>query len=226
VKLFETSDSGVNVVTDEVLEKNITLASGADQEMVKTAAIKRAKDYVRAIGRIMLHSMAHEYFLPAKAMSPFFMTGEKCFYFIIITPLYRTNICPIVWMCYIVVVLFHGYDETYHRDDILRHVGLSITNAMFDIDGNETTRESFFAKTIPEQFIHSRKMLLGSLQDGLTIGGCSDAPSDIAMGCGLARDLFFSVPLEAIQKIHFSKSCISLEDLLKVIAPVYGDKGE
>ena len=124
--------------------------------------------------------------------------------------------------------MFHGYDETYDRDDILQHVGKSTSDELVDDDGKELTSKSFFANYIPDTFIHSRKMLLVSLQDGLTIGGCSspDAPSDIAMGCGLARDLFFSVPLEAIQKIHFSKSCISLEDLLKVIVPVYGDKGE
>ena len=133
-------------------------------------------------------------------------------------------------MCYIVVVIFHGYDETYHRDDILQHVGKLTSDKLLDDYGIELTPESFFAKYIPETFIHSRKMLLGSLQDGLTIGGCSSpdasAENDIAMGCGMARDLFFSVPLEAIQKIYFSKSCISLEDLLAVIVPKYGDAGE
>jgi hypothetical protein len=91
VKLFENTESGVDVVTDTVLEYYISRAmkrSGTDQERVKTAAIKKAKDYVRAIGRIMLHSMANNYFLPAKAMSPFFMTGEECFDFIIIHPCY------------------------------------------------------------------------------------------------------------------------------------------
>ena len=91
VKLFEFTPSGVNVVTDETLEYNtdrVAKKSGADG----SAAIKQAKDYVRAIGRIMLHYMAHAYILPAKAMPPFFMTGEECFDFIIITPLYRTNI--------------------------------------------------------------------------------------------------------------------------------------
>ncbi len=124
--------------------------------------------------------------------------------------------------------MFHGYDETYHRDDIVRHLGLSITDAFFDTDGNELTRESFFAK-IPETFIHSRKMLLGSLQDGLTIGGSSrnaSTANDPTMGCDMACDLFFSVPLEAIQKLFFSKSCIIVEDLLAIIVPVYGDAGE
>ncbi len=91
MKLFENTESGVDVVTDTVLEYYISRAmkrSGTDQERVKTAAIKKAKDYVRAIGRIMLHSMANNYFLPAKAMSPFFMTGEECFDFIIIHPCY------------------------------------------------------------------------------------------------------------------------------------------
>jgi hypothetical protein len=127
-------------------------------------------------------------------------------------------------MCYIVVVIFHGYNETYHRDDILQHIGKSFDDELLDDEAKKLSHESFFAEYVPERFIHSRKMLLGSLQDGLTIGGCSspEAPTDIATGCGLARDLFFSVPLEAIQKIYFSKPCISLEDILAVIVPKYG----
>ena len=46
------------------------------------------------------------------------------------------------------------------------------------------------------------------------------------MGCGIAREMFFNVPLEAIQKIYFSKSNLSVEDLLEVIVPIYGGPGE
>jgi hypothetical protein len=86
VKLFENTESGVNVMTDDVLENFVKVVkkSGAD----KSAVFKQAKDYVRAVGRIMLHSMAHKYILPAKAMSPFYMTGEEYFDFIIITNLF------------------------------------------------------------------------------------------------------------------------------------------
>lgn len=83
MKLFETTDSGVIVRTDELLEYSISRAamnSGATSEKekvkVKNAAIKQAKYYLRAIGRIILHFMANEYILPAKAIHPFFMTGE------------------------------------------------------------------------------------------------------------------------------------------------------
>ena len=126
------------------------------------------------------------------------------------------------------LVLFHGYDETYHRADILKHLGMSITDKLFDDEGNERTPESFFSKCIPENFIHSRKMLLGSLQDGLTIGGCSSNATTTALqdGCGMARDIFYAVPMQAIKKIYFSKMSITVEDLLAVIVPKYGDEGE
>ena len=98
VKLFQNTDSGVDVVTDDVLEHYISKAvksSCADLSAaaaVKRAkkdsadAVKQAKDYARAIGRIMLHSMANDYTLPAKAMSPFFMTGKESSSFIIMIP--------------------------------------------------------------------------------------------------------------------------------------------
>jgi len=89
VKLFETSDSGVTVVTDELLEHNISLAmkrSGEGDAEVKAAGFKRAKDYVRAIGRVMLNSMANKFIIPANALPPFFMTGTKSFDFIINSP--------------------------------------------------------------------------------------------------------------------------------------------
>ena len=62
VKLFETAHSGeiVVIVTDEVLEYNIAragLKSGTDQESMKTAAVKQAKDYIH----ILLHAMANNH---------------------------------------------------------------------------------------------------------------------------------------------------------------------
>ena len=42
----------------------------------------------------------------------------------------------------------------------------------------------------------------------------------------MARDMFYTVPMQAIQKIYFSKSSITLEDLLAVVVPKYGDEGE
>lgn len=127
-------------------------------------------------------------------------------------------------------MMLHGYDETYHRYDILQHIGHSITEKFTDDDGNKLTPELFFNEYIPATYIHSRKMLLGSLRDGLTIGGCSSldasTATDLEKGCGMAHNLFFAVPLEAINKIYFSKLTFNVEDLLAIIVPVYGDAGK
>ena len=233
MKLFETSDSGVTVLTDELLEFNISLAmkkSGVDEDKVKAAAVKQSKDYVRALGRIMLHSIANKYIIPAKAMPPFFMNGTKSFHFIINLPPYGIMVFfSLLWVS-VVLVMFRGYNKKYHRYDILHHIGHSINKDFLDGDGNKLTPELFFNEYIPATFIHSRKILLGSLRDGLTIGGCSslDAStvSDLAKGCGMAHNLFFTIPLEAINKIYFSKLTFNVEDLLAIIVPVYGDVGK
>lgn len=123
-------------------------------------------------------------------------------------------------------MLFHGYNETYSRDDILRDLGMqSVGNKFMDDDGKELTTESYFAEYIPAKMINSRKVLLGSLQDGLTIGGCPLKSNALENGCGLASDILSSVPMEAIQKIFFSKPSFSAEDLIAVILPEYGNAG-
>ena len=96
VNIFENTDSGVFVLTDELLKNNIHVAakrSGAKKKE-KVAAIKRAKDYVRAVGRIIIHSMANKYILPAKALPPFFMTGESFDGVVIMLPHYFTTNSP------------------------------------------------------------------------------------------------------------------------------------
>ena len=115
VSLFENTNSGVIVVTDDMLENSISIAAKTSSAVLSAkdeaaaskrakkavaSAVKRAKDYVRAIGRIMLHSMANEYTLPSKAMSPFFMTGEKGFCDFIILCL---SLCTHVLICCIVL---------------------------------------------------------------------------------------------------------------------------
>ncbi len=228
VKLFETTHSGVVVVTDEVLEYYITRAalksSSADQEMMKTAAVKQAKDYVRAIGRIILHAMVNGYILPIMSIPPFFMTGENSLDHIISQSNYCTNdsFSYLLGICFIFQVIFHGYDETYRRDDILNHLGMkSTSNKFMDDDGNELTPEKFFTTYIPDKFIHSRKILLGSLQNGLAVGVNPLNTKGLERGCGMASEFFSKIPLEAIQKMYFSKLSFSVEDLISVLVPEY-----
>jgi len=126
-------------------------------------------------------------------------------------------------------VMFRGYDEDYEPDDVLNHIG------MLDINGEsilkcliksgDCTRETFFAQFIPETFINTRTILLGSLQDGLTIGGKSRPSDEIEKGCGLAR-AFSMIPFEAIQYKFFAKPDICVEDLINVIEPQYMVGGE
>jgi hypothetical protein len=96
VNIFENTPSGVVVLTDELLNNNINVAakrSGAKAKE-KVAAIKRAKAYVRAVGRIIIHSMANKYILPAKALPPFFMTGESFDGVVNMLPYYCTTTSP------------------------------------------------------------------------------------------------------------------------------------
>lgn len=131
---------------------------------------------------------------------------------------------------------YDGYDEDEH-DDILNHIGIfgiysveSTLNFLIESDdfdqGNfDWTRETFFAKFIPENFINTRTILLGSLQDGLTIGGKSRPSDEIEKGCGLARS-YSMIPFEAIQYRFFAKPDICVEDLINVIKPQYMVGGE
>ena len=81
--LFENTPSGVMVTTDDKLEYDIEKAVNKcceteDQAMiVKKEAIKQARSYVRAIGRIMLHALANKQTLPNNAMPPFLINGES-----------------------------------------------------------------------------------------------------------------------------------------------------
>jgi hypothetical protein len=126
-------------------------------------------------------------------------------------------------------VMFRGYDEDYEHDDVLNHVemigfGKSVLN--YFIESGDWTRETFFAKFIPENYINTRTILLGSLQDGLTVGGKEARPSDeIEKGCGLTS-AFSMIPFDAIQHRFFAKPDICVEDLINVIVPQYMVGGE
>jgi hypothetical protein len=79
--LFETTPSGVMVTSDLKLEHDIELAAKqccetkVREEIVEKAK-EQAKDYTRAIGRIMLHALANKQTLPTNAMPPFFINCE------------------------------------------------------------------------------------------------------------------------------------------------------
>ena len=135
--------------------------------------------------------------------------------------------------------MLHGYNDRYHKDDILKHInmldipGESTLNYLLgpdcnekDENGNEWTKESFFSKYIPNNFLKSRSKLLLGLRDGLSIGGSSDPSEDcLEQGCGLTS-IFSLFPIEAIKHIHFAKPYISLEDLLSVLQPKFGEGGK
>ena len=74
VRLFEDTSSGVMVTTDEKLENDIKKCTVT--ETVQENAIKQAKHYIRAIGRIMLHALANLQTLPTNALHPFFINCE------------------------------------------------------------------------------------------------------------------------------------------------------
>ena len=81
--LFVNTPSGVMVTTDDKLEHDIEKAANKCYEtedramIVKKEAIEQAKNYVRAIGRIMLHALAKKQTLPNNAMPPFLINGES-----------------------------------------------------------------------------------------------------------------------------------------------------
>jgi hypothetical protein len=241
VTLFENTPSGVMVTTDENLDNYVKIAAEKcckteDQTMiVKKEAIEQAKNYTRAIGRIMLHALATKQTLPNNAMPPFLINCE--------------SVTAIITLCFIslshskisfnfpVLVMFHGYDNDYEPNDILNHIEMLefagektlcylLNSIVIDEDGEPWTRETFFAKFIPAHFINTRKILLGCLQDGLTFGGKADPSREIEKGCGLSSH-FSIIPLEAIQHTYFARPEISVEDLIAdVLEPKYGEGGE
>ena len=136
--------------------------------------------------------------------------------------------------------MFHGYDNLYDHDDILKHItmlafpGEGTFNFYVDCgesdeDGNKWTRETFFSKFIPNQLINTRKILLGSLQEGLTLEPSPSGrvpTSGIEKGCGLAIH-WSMIPLQAIQQTYFARPDISVEDLIaNIIEPKFGEGGE
>lgn len=125
-------------------------------------------------------------------------------------------------------------DKEYSEEEIIRHIdGIFVTNPRqnlisfllqgfkCDEDGIPWTTDSIISKFVPNQFIYSRSILLGALADGLTLEGKpSSTPNDLREGCGFAR-ILNTVPLEAVQRILFSRPSITLDDVLGILSPIY-----
>lgn len=81
VKLFINTSSGVMVTSDDKLNSDIETVIKrvrmSANKQAKHVAIERAKHYVRAIGRIMLHALANRQTLPTNALPPFFINCES-----------------------------------------------------------------------------------------------------------------------------------------------------
>ena len=80
IRIFEEASNGNGSfavpITDAALESRIQdIVRG---NITKTQdAIQRAKDYSRAIGRIMLHSFVNGHIVSTSAMAPLFINGEN-----------------------------------------------------------------------------------------------------------------------------------------------------
>lgn len=133
--------------------------------------------------------------------------------------------------------MLRGYDERYHKDDILKHINMLDLPGQWllesivgpdcderDENGNEWTKETFFQKYIPDKFINSRSILLGGIKDGLTLPPDHSSSDNLLEGCGISS-LFSEFPIEAIQRIHFAKPYITLEDFLGALNPKFGEGG-
>jgi len=111
VKLFATQDNGVVPIEDDVFRYQFKVAFPDETENAE--ALNRAKSYYRAIGRIILHSLANGHTISASAMPPFYQN----------------------W-------LLRGCspkDDDYHNDDVLKHLSESGTtkNAIHNFVGLE-----------------------------------------------------------------------------------------
>jgi len=215
IRLFEDAEGGIKPVTDELLEYQITRAIKSNKATAAAAAkqldgaFTRAKAYTRAVGRIMFNTFQDfdKHSVPRSTMLPIFQN-----------------------------LMLRGCipgDDNYERDDILKHIvpftpnpeknvikdriGMKIDEE--DDNSQLWTPDSIFKKLIPDTFIHSRSLILSGLEDGLSLGG-KKTSSKLEEGSGLAVALR-AIPLEAVQKIIFGKSTMTVEEVLAVLEPDY-----
>ena len=80
VRIFEdaSNDEGNYVLptTNAILESRIKNVANGDVDEVQ-GSLQRAKDYMRAVGRIILHSFLNEHTVSTSAMPPFFINGKS-----------------------------------------------------------------------------------------------------------------------------------------------------
>lgn len=82
IRIFEEASNSegncVVPITNATLESRIKNVAHGDTESIQDA-LQHAKDYTRAIGRIMLHSFLNGHTVSTSAMAPIFMNDEpKC----------------------------------------------------------------------------------------------------------------------------------------------------
>mmetsp|Transcript_27815 Transcript_27815/g.55704 ORF Transcript_27815/g.55704 Transcript_27815/m.55704 type:complete len:977 (-) Transcript_27815:169-3099(-) len=193
VELFEKNEDGVVPLTDEILEDR--LSKNKDVELKKS--LDQAMCYYRALGRIILHSLANGHTIAASVMPPLYLN----FLFRDCSP----------------------KDKDYHNDDVLKHLIASGTSkrslsGFVDmkhefVDGSTEiiTTDGIFTKLIPDIYLHSRRKSLSAIKEGLTLDG------NIPL-C----DIFKTFELEAVQKIAFSSTSLTAKALLGVLEPHYG----
>jgi hypothetical protein len=87
-----------------------------------------------------------------------------------------------------------------------------------DENGNPWATDTIFSKYIPENYIKTRRAVLGGLIDGLSVRGKGNASDCFEEGSSLSR-ILCHVPLEAISKILFARPQLVFEDIKKVLSP-------
>eukprot|EP00978_Attheya_sp_CCMP212_P020569 scaffold59039_cov46-Attheya_sp.AAC.1 len=125
------------------------------------------------------------------------------------------------------VVLLRGCrpgDEDYHKEDILKHLDQNMENLSYFlgdehefIDGTTevVNEENIFTKLIPDQDLSSRKICLESIKEGLTLGGDYILPG-----------IFRPMPLEAVQKLIFSRPVVTAQGIIDILIPKYCEEWE
>lgn len=112
----------------------------------------------------------------------------------------------------------------------MRHIdGIFVTNPrqnllpflLDDVSGGKKwTTDSILSDFIPSKFIYSRSILLCAFMEGLTLEDTLYSSSNLREGSGLSKILGI-MPLEAVQRLLFSKPSITIEDILSAISPIY-----
>eukprot|EP00978_Attheya_sp_CCMP212_P019445 scaffold54479_cov59-Attheya_sp.AAC.3 len=124
--------------------------------------------------------------------------------------------CIIVRLCSCADVV----DEDYHKEDILKHLDQNrknIENLSYFlgdkhefIDGTTevVNEENILTKLIPDQYLSLRKICMELIKEGLTLGGDYNLPG-----------IFRPMPLEAVQKLTFSRPVVTAQGIIDILVP-------